>query len=67
MLKALAGALIVGGLVLLYFGWNEYSSLASEASEALTGSPSDDAVLYLAGGAAAFVGGVALLFTKGRR
>lgn len=67
MRNAIGAALIVGGAILLYFGWNEYTSLGSEISEAITGSPSDDAVFFLAGGAAAAVAGIFLLFSGRRR
>lgn len=67
MQKAIGAALIVGGLILLYFGWNEYTSLASEVSEAFTGSPTDNAVWYLVSGGAAVVGGFFLISVKGKR
>lgn len=67
MKKAIGAALIVGGAILIYFGWNEYTSLGSEISEAITGSPSDNAVLYLSGGAAAAVAGLFLLFSGRKR
>ncbi len=62
MKKALGAALLLGGLVLLYFGWGEYDSLASDVSETFTGSPTDNAVWYLTGGGIAAVAGLVLLF-----
>jgi len=63
MKKILGIGLIIVGLILLYFGYNEYNSMASEISEVFTGSPSDNAVWYLAGGAGASVVGLLLLLT----
>ncbi len=62
MKKIIGIVLIVAGLILLYFGWGEYDSFASEVSETFTGSPTDNAVWYLTGGAAATLGGLLMLF-----
>ncbi|MCC5935314.1 MAG: DUF3185 family protein [Candidatus Cyclonatronum sp.] len=61
MKQIFGAALLLGGLVLLYFGWGEYNSFASDVSEAFTGSPTDNAVWYLTGGAIASLAGVLLL------
>ncbi len=63
MKKALGAALLIGGLILLFFGWNEYDSFASDVSEAFTGSPTDNAVWYLTGGGVAAVAGLVLLLS----
>lgn len=64
--KALGLALLVGGLILLYFGMNESQSFASDMSEMMTGSPTDRSVwMLVTGGAAAVVGGF-LAFTPGQ-
>lgn len=57
-------ALLVLGLMLLFFGFNASESPAEEVSEALTGSYSDQTMLYLIGGAVAAVVGAVLLFRK---
>ena len=58
MKRIIGIALVVVGLIFLYFGWNEYNSMASEITEAFTGSPTDNAVWYFAGGAGAVIIGV---------
>ena len=58
MKKILSSALLVGGLVLLYFGYNEYQSLASEVDQFFGGSGSNNAIWMMAGGAAATIGGL---------
>ncbi|MDX1481978.1 MAG: DUF3185 family protein [Woeseiaceae bacterium] len=63
--KSMAGiALLIVGLVLLYFGYNASQSPAEELSEALTGRFSDDTMFYLIGGAIAGVLGAVMLFRK---
>lgn len=58
MKKAIFAALLVGGLLLLYFGYQEYQSFASEVDELVTGSPSDNSIYLLVGGAVASVAGL---------
>ena len=61
--KRIAGlVLLVVGAVLLYFGFQAADAPLEQARESLTGDYSDQTMLYLIGGAAAAVGGVALLF-----
>ncbi|MBV2128405.1 DUF3185 family protein [Arsukibacterium indicum] len=64
MNKIIGLALIVVGAVLLYFGYNAYNSAASEVSEFVTGSPTDNAVWYLVGGGLAAIIGLGVLFKK---
>ena len=65
MKKIISVVLLVGGLLLLYFGYGEYQSLGSEIDQALGGSGSSQAIWMLVGGAAATVGGlVGLLRNK---
>ncbi len=60
MLKALGlGAIVLGGF-LLFFGIQEKQSLTSTISEAVTGSPTDHSIIYMAGGAGLAVVGVGL-------
>ncbi len=58
MKKIISAALLVGGLLLLYFGYDEYQSLGSEIDQAFGGSGSDEAIWMMVGGAAATVGGL---------
>ena len=58
MKKIISIALLVGGLVLLYFGYQEYHSMQSEINEFFTGSPSDRAIYLFAGGGAAVAAGL---------
>ena len=63
--KALLGiALLVGGLILLYFGYNASESLTEGVTEAVTGRYSDETMYYLIGGAVASIVGLALLVRK---
>jgi hypothetical protein len=64
--KKIAGlVLLVVGAVLLYFGFQASDAPLEQARETLTGDYSDQTLLYLVGGAAAAVGGLArLLFGK---
>ena len=66
MNTALSVALLVGGIVLLIFGYNAYQSAGSEVSKLFTGNPTDRSMWMLGGGAVlAVVGLVGLL--RGRR
>jgi len=64
MNKMIGLALIVVGAVLLYFGYNAYNSAASEVTEFVTGSPTDNAVWYLVGGGLAAIIGIGMLLKK---
>lgn len=59
MKKAISLGLLVAGILLLYFGYNEYNSLQSEVNQFFGGSGSDKAIWMLVGGAAATIAGVA--------
>lgn len=62
MKKALAAGLFIAGLLLLYFGYQEYQSFGSEVEQFFTGSPSNRAIwLIIAGAVASVVGLVGLL------
>ena len=66
MNTALSVALLVGGIVLLIFGYNAHQSAGSEITKFFTGNPSDRSMWMLGGGAVlAVVGLVGLL--RGRR
>jgi hypothetical protein len=67
MNTALSAALLVGGIVLLIFGWNEHQSASSEISKFFTGNPSDRAMWMLIGGAVLGVIGIVGLARGGSR
>ena len=57
-------ALVVVGLGLLYWGYQDSGSVGSQLNEALSGSPTDNVMIkYIAGAAAAAAGGF-ILFKK---
>ena len=67
MNTALSAALLVGGIILLVFGWNEHQSAGSEISKFFTGNPSDKAMWMLIGGAILGVVGIVGLARGSRR
>ena len=67
MNKALSAALLVGGIILLVFGWNEHQSAGSEISKFFTGNPTDRAMWMLIGGAVLAVMGLVGLLRGSRR
>lgn len=64
MKKAISAGLFVAGLLLLYFGYQEYQSIGSEVEEFFTGSPSNQAIWMLVGGAVGTVVGLVGLLRK---
>lgn len=62
--KIIGLVLLVLGAVLVFFGLNATEAPLEEASEALTGSYSDETMYYLIGGAVAAVVGIVLLLKK---
>ncbi len=58
MRKIISAILLVGGILLLYFGYQEYQSLQSEVDQFFGGSGSDNAIWMLVGGGAATIGGL---------
>lgn len=58
MNKVIGIVLLVVGVILLYFGWEAYNSMASEASQAVTVETTDEAMWYLIGGAVAVIVGL---------
>ncbi len=58
MKKIISVALLVGGILLLYFGYDEYNSLQSEVNQFFGGSGSDKAIWMMVGGGAATIGGL---------
>jgi hypothetical protein len=65
--KIIGVVLLVVGAILLYLGLQATDAPLEQARETITGDYSDQTMLYLIGGAAAAVGGVALLLIPGKR
>lgn len=60
-------ALLIGGAIALFYGFQESSSLASDVSEFVTGSPTDRSMqLQIGGGVAAVVGLLLVLTGRGK-
>ena len=66
MNKIVPLALLVGGIVLIIFGFNATHSFGSDVSRFFTGSPTDKAVWMLIGGGVAAVVGAAMLWRTPR-
>jgi hypothetical protein len=67
MNNALSLALLVGGVILMVFGFNAANSAGSEISRFFTGNPSDRSMWMIIGGAvAAIIGIVNLLRGRAR-
>jgi hypothetical protein len=66
MNKAFSFAILIAGIVLLLFGLNAGDSVASEAKEVITGTPTDKSmILVITGVIGIVVGGFSAL--SGRR
>lgn len=58
MKKIISATLLVAGILLLFFGYDEYQSLGSELDRMVGGSGSDQAIWMMIGGGAATIGGL---------
>ncbi|CAH2789254.1 MAG: Hemin uptake protein [uncultured Caballeronia sp.] len=58
MTKAISIALIVGGVVLLYFGGQLFHSLSNDVSRFFTGSSTNKTIWLIAGGIVAMLAGL---------
>ncbi|CAD6532995.1 hypothetical protein LMG28727_03003 [Paraburkholderia kirstenboschensis] len=67
MTKAISIALIVGGIVLLYFGGQAFNSVSSDLSRVFTGSPSNKAIMLIVGGVVATLAGITGIALSGRK
>jgi hypothetical protein len=67
MNKAIALALLVGGIVLIVFGVNESHSFNSDVNRFFTGNPTDKAVWMIVGGAVAAVAGLTMTVRGSKR
>jgi hypothetical protein len=67
MTKAVSIALLVGGVLLLYFGGQSFHSFSNDVSRVFTGAPTNKTIYLLAGGAIATIAGLIGLTLGGRR
>lgn len=67
MNKAIALALLVGGVVLIIFGVNESHSFGSDVNRFFTGNPTDKSMWMLVGGAVAAVAGLTMTLRGSKR
>jgi uncharacterized membrane protein YidH (DUF202 family) len=67
MTKAISIALVVGGIVLLYFGGQAFNSVSSEVSRVFTGSPTNKAIMLIVGGVIATIAGLTGVAVSGRK
>jgi len=65
MNRSISLAILLIGIVLLIFGLNAGDSIASNAKEAVTGTPTDKSIWLIVGGIAGIViGGLGTLFRR---
>ena len=67
MTKAISIALIVGGVLLLYFGGQAFNSVSSDVSRVFTGSPTNKAIMLIVGGVVATLAGITGMALSGRK
>jgi len=67
MNKAIALALLVGGIVLIVFGVNESHSFGSDVNRFFNGNPTDKAMWMMVGGAVAAVAGLTMTLRSSKR
>jgi hypothetical protein len=67
MTKAISIALIVGGIVLLYFGGQAFNSVSSDVSRFFTGSPSNKAIMLIVAGVVATLAGLTGMVLSGKK
>jgi hypothetical protein len=67
MTKAISIALIVAGVMLLYFGGQSFHSLSNDFSRFFTGSPTNKTIWLIAGGMAAMLAGLIGLSIPSKR
>jgi hypothetical protein len=67
MTKVISIALILGGVVLLYFGGQSFHSLSNDFSRFFTGSPTNKTIWLIAGGMAAMLAGLIGLAIPSKR
>jgi len=65
--RILGVVLVVIGALLLYFGYQKTGAVTERAKQTITGDYTDRTMLYLIGGAAAGIAGIALIALGSRR
>ena len=65
--KIISIALLVGGVVLMIFGFQATNSFSSEVSRFFTGSPTDKAIWMLIGGLVAAIVGLTMTLRGARQ
>jgi hypothetical protein len=66
MNKLIGIVLVAGGVVLLVYGFQARDSLEDRVSSVFNSSSRNKTTLFLAGGAAATVAGIAMIVLKGK-
>ena len=67
MSRVISVALLVGGVVLLYFGGQSFHSINDNVSRFFTGSPATKTILLIVGAVASFIGLIGLAMPGGKR
>jgi Protein of unknown function (DUF3185) len=67
MSKSVALALVIGGLILIAYGFGASNSFGSHVSRTFNGSPSGRSIWLLVGGAAAAVTGLAFMMRESEK
>lgn len=62
--KLLGVALLVAGVIILYFGWRSSESVSDQVTEAFTGRFTDETMIFIIGGAVALVAGIYMTLRK---
>ena len=66
MKKYIGIVMLIGGIVLLIYGFKAKDSIESKVSQTFTGTPSDNAKWLLVGGVACCVVGGGMIMFKGK-
>jgi hypothetical protein len=66
MNRAIALALLVGGVILIVFGVNESHSFGSDVNRFFTGNPTDKSMWMLVGGSVAAVVGLTMTLRRSK-
>ena len=67
MIRAIALAVLAGGIALTIYGINASNSFGSEVSKVFTGNPTDRAMGLLVGGVVMIVAGAIGVFAGGKK
>lgn len=67
MIRAIALAVLAGGIALTIYGINASNSFGSEVSKVFTGNPTDRAMGLLVGGVVMIVAGAVGVFAGGKK